>query len=232
MRNKIPNKFCNTKILDAFLIQFGGILPLWTGLTVPKGVDRYNNQPAESAMNVSKRLLNEKQLEIGANKVKATRFVKLMTFRVIGCAKRYLIKLPRKRLNYGKKKQKKDNDDSKVTKKIAVHMKKVSAKSTSSKQQQAIDLSTSQEAMDLSSQSSSHDTSCTSLKHSQESWDKPKKKKKTFSYFQKKSILLRGEEPIEAQKKGKNSSGTTAVLSKKNSSSEPINVQETVSAQV
>lgn len=53
--------------------QFGGILPLCTGLTVPKGVDRYHNQ---SFMNIAKSLLDEKSLEIGTGKVKPARFAR------------------------------------------------------------------------------------------------------------------------------------------------------------
>lgn len=72
------NTFYNDEMLPAFMKQFGGILPLWSGLTVPEGIERYHNQPAEGQMLIVKDLLIEKQLEIGSGRVKGTRFAELM----------------------------------------------------------------------------------------------------------------------------------------------------------
>lgn len=49
-KNLQKNAFYNTKTIPAFMKQYGGILPLWTGLTVPEGIQKYDNQPAELQM--------------------------------------------------------------------------------------------------------------------------------------------------------------------------------------
>lgn len=65
----VANKFFKVALVEEFMKQYGGILPLWTGMTVPAGIERYNNQPAESHMNIAKRALDEHALQIGYHKV-------------------------------------------------------------------------------------------------------------------------------------------------------------------
>lgn len=69
----------------------------WTNST--KG--QYDNQPAELQMNKVKELLVEKQLQIGAGKVKGIRFAKLLRQLMLDHSNRYLLQLPRRGLNHG-----------------------------------------------------------------------------------------------------------------------------------
>lgn len=83
-QQKTPNSFYNDKILPDFLMQFGGIIPLWTSVIIPKGlqklslgtqsedltadetdevdveIKRNSNQNAESHMNIVKALIARK----------------------------------------------------------------------------------------------------------------------------------------------------------------------------
>lgn len=124
------NLFHSRKIISAFLKQFGGILPLWSGITVPEGIDRYHNQPAEKQMDIVKSDLVEMQLEIGTGRVKPTRFLKLIRKKVISKHLQYMARLPTTNLNHGRKhrtnskrnKTYKETDNSKITKKIRKHV--------------------------------------------------------------------------------------------------------------
>lgn len=119
------NLFYNEDILPSFTKQFGEIIPRWSGLTVPKGVDRYYNQPAEGQMHIAKYLLIEKQLELGAGRVKPTRFLKLMRTLVFANHTRYMSRVPRRGLNHGRTRKNgtkaTEKDNSKVKKKLLRH---------------------------------------------------------------------------------------------------------------
>lgn len=96
------NLFHSKKIIPAFMKQFGGILPLWSGITVPEGIGRYHNQPAEKQMDIVKADLDEMQLEIGTGRVKPTRFLNLVRKKVISKHLQYVARLPSNNLNHGK----------------------------------------------------------------------------------------------------------------------------------
>lgn len=90
---KKKNSFYKTALLEDFMKQFGGILPLWTGITVPEGIQRYDNQPAERRMRVAKDLLDEMALKVGYSKKRPTRFVKLLREEITANAKRFRLKI-------------------------------------------------------------------------------------------------------------------------------------------
>lgn len=186
IKSSSPNNFHNADILSHFMVQFSGIIPLWTSLTIPKGsnrrslagveneddveveIKRKSNQMAESHMNIVKQLMKENTLELGSGKIKATRFVKLLRPIVLSHGKRYLIKLRRGRLNYGPKAPK---DNSKVKKKIVRHIKAKAATVRVLKKVKKIG-------------------DKTSIQNAKESWAKRiLKPRKKNSFFDKKTLL-------------------------------------------
>ncbi|XP_037029405.1 uncharacterized protein LOC119069459 [Bradysia coprophila] len=192
------NSFHDAKILPEFLKQFGGIIPLWTSITLPKGINRSSlplseeltaddtdqieveikrssNQSAESHMNIVKSLMKEKSLQIGSGPVKPSRFVKLLRTLIISHGKRYLLRVPRGRLNYGPKKTK---DFSKVNKKIVKHYKV--------RHQQTAGI---RKVLQRVKRKRTIDIDLTAIKNCKESWGKKSKQRKRFSYFNKSTLL-------------------------------------------
>lgn len=108
------NSLFKVKLIEDFMKQFCGILSLWTGVTLPKGIEKYDNQLGERHMLVAKDLLDEEALKVGYHKVKPTRFVKLMRGVIVSHTKRYRLRVPKT----GKVQKRKDKDDSKVAKKV------------------------------------------------------------------------------------------------------------------
>lgn len=70
-------------------------MPLWTGLIVPAGIQRYNNEPAESHINIARRALDEHAMAVGYHKVRPTRFIKMMREITLADSIRYLAQLGR-----------------------------------------------------------------------------------------------------------------------------------------
>lgn len=173
-------------MIPHFMKKFGGILPLWTGLTVPKSIEKYDNQPAELKMKKVKELLSEKLLEIGAGKVKGTLFTKLLRELVLGHSNRFLLQIPRRGLNHGRV-RKKDKDDSKVGKKIAKYVKdKVIRKQS------------------LHKGKSSNDAETTLV--ATESWNKTGLRKKVNqTYFDRNTIIKSVEPPAVTKNQRKTS---------------------------